>query len=33
MIGSPMTGKVVADLVTGRAPTIDVTPFRADRFA
>jgi D-amino-acid dehydrogenase len=33
MIGSPMTGKVVADLVTGRAPTIDVTPFRASRFA
>ncbi len=33
MIGSPMTGKVVADLVTGRAPTIDVTPFRAGRFA
>jgi D-amino-acid dehydrogenase len=33
MIGSPMTGKVVADLVAGRAPAIDVTPFRASRFA
>ena len=33
MAASPMTGKLVADLVAGRAPAIDVTPFRAGRFA
>jgi len=32
MAGSPMTGKLVADLVTGRKPSIDAAPFRADRF-
>ncbi len=29
---SPMTGRMVADLVAGRAPTIDPLPFRVDRF-
>ena len=32
MAGSPMTGRLVADLVTGRKPTVDPTPFRAARF-
>lgn len=26
------TGRIVADLVAGRAPPVDLTPFRADRF-
>jgi len=33
MISSPMTGKSIADLVAGRKPSMDVTPFRAARFA
>jgi D-amino-acid dehydrogenase len=33
MTSAPMTGKVVADLVTGRPPSIDVAPFAAGRFA
>jgi D-amino-acid dehydrogenase len=33
MAASPMTGKLVADLVTGRAPAIDIAPFSARRFA
>ncbi len=33
MASSGMTGMVVADLVAGRTPTIDVAPFRANRFA
>jgi D-amino-acid dehydrogenase len=32
MIGSPMTGRIIAGLVTGQRPNIDVSPFRADRF-
>jgi D-amino-acid dehydrogenase len=32
MVGAPMTGRIVADLVTGRTPAIDVTPYRAGRF-
>ena len=32
MAASPMTGRVIADLVAGRKPAIDVAPFRADRF-
>jgi len=28
----PMTGLIVADLVAGRDPGIDLTPYRADRF-
>ena len=32
MTGGPMTGKVIADLVAGRPPAIDVSPFRAARF-
>jgi D-amino-acid dehydrogenase len=26
------TGRLIADLVAGREPTIDVAPYRADRF-
>lgn len=32
MTGGPTTGKVVADLVAGRAPAIDLAPFRLTRF-
>jgi D-amino-acid dehydrogenase len=32
MASSGMTGMVIADLVGGRAPTIDLAPFRATRF-
>jgi D-amino-acid dehydrogenase len=32
MTAAPMTGKVVADLVTGRPPSIDIAPFAAGRF-
>ena len=31
-VGGPMTGRLVADLVAGRPPAIDPTPFRASRF-
>jgi D-amino-acid dehydrogenase len=33
LASSGMTGMVVADLVAGRAPAVDLAPFRADRFA
>ena len=33
MASSGMTGMVLADLIAGRRPTIDITPFRANRFA
>jgi D-amino-acid dehydrogenase len=29
--GAP-TGRIVADLIAGRQPNIDVTPYRPDRF-
>ena len=29
----PATGRAIADLAAGRAPTFDVTPFAAERFA
>jgi D-amino-acid dehydrogenase len=32
MTAAPMTGKVVADLVVGRLPTINIAPFAAGRF-
>ncbi|HVC50968.1 MAG TPA: FAD-binding oxidoreductase [Stellaceae bacterium] len=32
MTTAPMTGKIVADLVTGRKSPIDLAPFAADRF-
>lgn len=32
LTAAAMTGKLVADLVAGRTPPIDLTPFRADRF-
>ena len=32
MTAAPMTGKVVADLVAGRAPSIDIAPFAPGRF-
>jgi len=33
MTSAPMTGKVVADLVAGRQPSIDIAPFAPGRFA
>jgi D-amino-acid dehydrogenase len=33
MTAAPMTGKVVADLIAGRPPTIDIAPFATGRFA
>jgi D-amino-acid dehydrogenase len=32
MTAAPMTGKLVADLVAGRPPSIDIAQFAADRF-
>jgi D-amino-acid dehydrogenase len=32
MVSAPMTGKTLADLVAGRKPSMDVAPFRAERF-
>ena len=28
----PVSGALVADVVCGREPALDLTPFRADRF-
>ena len=33
MTAAPMTGKIVADLVTGRPPPFDIAPFAPARFA
>ena len=33
MTAAPMTGKVVADLVAGRPPSIDIAPFAPGRFS
>jgi sarcosine oxidase, subunit beta len=30
---SPAAGRILADLITGRNPTLDVAPFAPDRFA
>ena len=32
LVGSAPTGRIIADLVAGRKPNIDVVPFRPDRF-
>ena len=32
MVAGPMTGRIVAGMITGPMPNIDVAPFRADRF-
>ena len=32
LVGSAPTGRIVADLVAGRKPNIDIKPFRPDRF-
>ena len=32
MTAAPMTGKVVADLIAGRPPAINIAPFAAGRF-
>jgi len=32
LTGAPMTGRVIAELVSGLPPAIDVAPFRIDRF-
>jgi D-amino-acid dehydrogenase len=33
LIGAPMTGRVIADLIAGRPPAIDVAPFSVARFS
>lgn len=33
LTGGPKTGRLVADLVAGRRPNIDLAPYRADRFS
>jgi D-amino-acid dehydrogenase len=33
LCGGAPTGRIIADLIAGRTPTIDVTPFRVERFA
>ena len=32
LVGSAPTGRIIADLVAGRKPSIDIAPFRVDRF-
>jgi D-amino-acid dehydrogenase len=32
LVGAPMTGRTVADMIAGQAPTIDVAPFSPSRF-
>ncbi len=32
LVGSAPTGRIIADLVAGRTPNIDISPFRPDRF-
>jgi len=32
MVAAPMTGKLVAELIDGRPPSVDLAPFRPDRF-
>ena len=32
LTGGPKTGRLIADLVSGRTPNIDLGPYRADRF-
>jgi D-amino-acid dehydrogenase len=29
----PITGELIADLMTGKQPDVDLTPFAAERFA
>jgi D-amino-acid dehydrogenase len=30
--GSPVTARIISDLVAGRSPEIDISPYRVDRF-
>jgi len=32
LVGSAPTGRIIADLIAGRQPNMDITPFRVDRF-
>jgi D-amino-acid dehydrogenase len=32
LCGGAPTGRIIADLIAGRRPAIDLTPFRVDRF-
>jgi D-amino-acid dehydrogenase len=32
LMAAPATGQVISDLVAGREPRIDITPFRPNRF-
>ena len=33
LIGAPMTGRAITDLIAGRPPAIDLAPFGAARFS
>jgi D-amino-acid dehydrogenase len=33
LCGGAPTGRIIADLVAGRRPALDIAPFRIDRFA
>jgi D-amino-acid dehydrogenase len=33
MTGAPKTGELVAELIAGQESSIDLTPFRPDRFS
>jgi glycine/D-amino acid oxidase-like deaminating enzyme len=32
LMAAPATGQLIADLVAGRSPRIDLAPFRPERF-
>ena len=32
LCGGAPTGRIIADLVAGRTPNVDIAPYRADRF-
>jgi D-amino-acid dehydrogenase len=32
LVGSAPTGRIIADLIAGRTPNIDIAPFRVNRF-
>jgi D-amino-acid dehydrogenase len=32
LTGGPKTGRLIAELITGSEPNIDLTPYRVDRF-
>jgi glycine/D-amino acid oxidase-like deaminating enzyme len=32
LIAGAVTGRIIGDLIEGRTPPIDITPYRIDRF-